>query len=123
MADGNNFWDKLDELVASSTLIIERPKGTPHLRYPSFIYPFDYGYLQDTQAGDGANIDVWIGSLSRKNVTAVICSIDLAKRDTEIKILLGCTSHDAQEILNIHNIGSQSAILLVRPGSIAISTQ
>ncbi|MEH2097560.1 hypothetical protein [Nostoc sp.] len=35
----------------------------------------DYGYLQDTQSGDGNNIDVWIGSLLNQTVTAVICSV------------------------------------------------
>ncbi|BAY10133.1 inorganic pyrophosphatase [Calothrix sp. NIES-2098] len=123
MRDSNDFWDKLDELVATSTLKIERFKGMPHPHYPSLIYPLDYGYLQDTQAGDGANIDVWIGSLSPSNVTAVICSVDLKKRDTEIKILLGCTSSETQDILKIHNIGSQSAILLIRPESLAINSE
>jgi len=120
MRDSNEFWHKLDRLIATSNLKIERPRGTPHPRYPSFIYPLDYGYLQDTQAGDGSNIDVWIGSLSTKKVTAIICSVDLEKRDTEIKILLDCTSGESQEILNIHNTGSQSAILLIRAESIAI---
>ncbi|MEH1793146.1 hypothetical protein [Nostoc sp.] len=109
-----DFWFKLDRLVAASNLKIERPKGTSHPRYPSFVYQLDYGYLQDTQSGDGNNIDVWIGSLLNQTVTAVICSIDLEKRDTEIKILLGCTSEERQAILDIHNTGSQSAILLVR---------
>lgn len=120
MRDGKNFWNKLDELVATSIIKIERSKGTPHPRYSSLIYPLDYGYLQDTQAGDGSNIDVWIGSLSPSNVTAVICSVDLKKRDTEIKILLGCTPSEAQDILKIHNLGSQSAILFVRGESIDI---
>ncbi|MBN3925240.1 hypothetical protein [Nostoc sp. NMS4] len=40
--------------------------------------------------------------------------------DTEIKILLDCTSGESQGILNIHNTGSQSAILLIRAESIAI---
>ncbi|MEH2093021.1 hypothetical protein [Nostoc sp.] len=117
MTDSNEFWQKLDRLVATSNLKIERPRGTSHPRYPSFIYPLDYGYLQDTQAGDRANIDVWIGSLSAKKVTAIICSVDLEKRDTEIKILLDCTSGESQGILNIHNTGSQSAILLIRAES------
>ncbi len=108
------FWFKLDQLVAASNLKIDRPKGTSHPRYPSFIYPLDYGYLEDTRSGDKADIDVWIGSLSSKTVTALICSVDLEKRDTEIKILLGCTSQESRAILNIHNTGSQSAILLVR---------
>lgn len=69
---------------------------------------------KNTHSGDGSDIDVWIGSLSGKKVTAVICSVDLEKRDTEIKILLGCTSGESQVILDIHNTGSQSAILLVR---------
>ncbi|MBD2561548.1 MULTISPECIES: hypothetical protein [Nostoc] len=64
-----------------------------------------------------ANIDVWIGSLSAKKVTAIICSVDLEKRDTEIKILLDCTSGESQGILNIHNTDSQSAILLIRAES------
>ncbi|WP_199338172.1 hypothetical protein [Nostoc sp. FACHB-133] len=109
-----DFWFKLDRLVAASQIKIDRQKGTSHPRYPSFIYPLDYGYLQDTQSGDGNDIDVWIGSLSSQTVTAVICSVDLEKRDTEIKILLGCTSEERQSILDIHNTGSQSSILLVR---------
>ncbi|WP_335021465.1 hypothetical protein [Nostoc sp.] len=52
--------------------------------------------------------------MSGKKATVVICSVDLEKRDTEIKILLDCTSGESQVILDIHNTGSQSAILLVR---------
>ncbi|WP_392535090.1 Inorganic pyrophosphatase [Nostoc sp. C117] len=109
-----DFWFKLDRLVAASNLKIDRPKGSLHPRYSSFVYPLDYGYLEDTRSGDKSDIDVWIGSLSSRTITAVICSVDLEKRDTEIKILLGCTSEESQVILDIHNTGSQSAILLVR---------
>ncbi|MEH1767148.1 hypothetical protein [Nostoc sp.] len=114
MSDSTDFWFKLDQLVAISNVKIDRPKGTSHPRYPSFVYPLDYGYLENTRSGDGADIDVWIGSLSSKKVTAIICSVDLEKRDAEIKILLGCTSEENQAILDIQNIGSQSTILLVR---------
>ncbi|MEH1779868.1 MAG: hypothetical protein V7K67_28395 [Nostoc sp.] len=114
MRDSTDFWFKLDQLVAISNVKIDRPKGTSHPRYPSFVYPLDYGYLENTRSGDGADIDVWIGSLSSKKVTAIICSVDLEKRDAEIKILLGCTSEENQAILDIQNTGSQSAILLVR---------
>jgi len=114
MKDNNDFWLKVDQLVATSNIKIERPQGTSHPRYPSFVYPLDYGYLEDTQTGDGSPIDVWIGTLFSRTVTAVICSVDLEKRDTEIKILLGCTSAENRNIFDIHNKGSQSAILLVR---------
>lgn len=57
-----DFWKALDELVNNSEIIIDRPKGTSHPKYPDFIYRVDYGYLSDTSSMDGAGIDVWVGS-------------------------------------------------------------
>ena len=106
------FWQALDTLVASTEIVIDRPRGTAHPRYADKIYPLDYGYLQGTSANDGSGIDVWIGTLEKKNVCAVIVAIDLHKRDSEIKILLGCTPEERQMILDRHNQGKQSAILI-----------
>lgn len=39
---------------------------------------------------DGAGIDVWVGS-DEKKVDAIMCIVDLMKKDSEIKILIGCT--------------------------------
>ena len=112
----NDFWLKLDQLIAEHELVIDRPKGSRHPRYPEVIYPLDYGYLAGTQAIDGGGIDVWVGSLPERTVTAVACTIDMLKRDAEIKILLGCTPEDMQTILSFHNddFGWQSAILIER---------
>jgi inorganic pyrophosphatase len=110
-----NFWRKLDQLVATCELVIDRPQGSPHPRYPAFVYPFDYGYLQDTRSGDGEGIDIWVGSLPVRRVTAIICSVETEQRDAEIKLLIGCTSQEAQTILQTHNVGAQSAILVPRP--------
>jgi inorganic pyrophosphatase len=118
-AQNDNFWLKLDQLVAEHKRVIDRPKGSCHPRYPSFVYPLDYGYLEGTQAADGGGIDVWVGSLPDEMVTAVVCTVDIKKRDTEVKILLGCTSQEAQEILNVHNdeFGFQAAVLVERSSS------
>ena len=110
-----DFWSRLDELVQTCHLNIDRPKGSAHPRYPDFLYPFDYGYLGGTTSGDGAGTDVWVGSLPEQKVTAIICAVDLEKRDTEIKLLLGCTAQEAQSILAVHHVGTQSAILIERP--------
>src|SRR5262245_39841011 len=109
--DHLDFWAALDDLVASSPVHVDRPKGTAHPGYPSFIYPLDYGYLKHTQAADGSGIDVWLGSLQWRRVTGVICTVDRLKRDSEIKILIGCTREEAQLILSTHNDGPQSALL------------
>ena len=58
----NDFWRALDSLVDNSEIVIDRPKGTAHPKYPDFIYKVDYGYLKNTSSMDGAGIDVWIGS-------------------------------------------------------------
>jgi len=110
-----NFWSCLDVLVSQSKVVIDRPAGTAHPRYPGFIYPHDYGYLQGTQSMDQGGIDVWVGSLPSRQITGVVCSVDLTKKDSEIKILLGCTSAEADAILAVHNSGTQAAILITKP--------
>jgi inorganic pyrophosphatase len=113
----DNFWHKLDHLIAEHKLVIDRPKGSRHPRYPEMIYPLDYGYLAGTQAADGDGIDVWMGNAAKRSVTAVVCTVDMLKRDAEVKILLGCTEQEAQTILDFHNDDSdwQSATLVERP--------
>ena len=102
--DGYNeaFWKALDELVDNSELIIDRPKGTAHPRYPDFIYKLDYGYLKGTSSMDGGGIDVWVGS-GEKRVDAVMCIVDLVKRDSEIKLLIGCTEAEKAAVYETHN--------------------
>ena len=111
---GSEFWLALDQLVATSNSIVDRPKGSPHPRHPSFRYPMDYGYLQGTRSPDGDGIDAWIGSLTDASVTGIIVTVDLDKRDAEFKLLLGCTAEEAQIALAVHNRGSQAGVLIER---------
>lgn len=37
------FWDAVDSLMANSKVVIDRPKGSCHPRYPHIVYPLDYG--------------------------------------------------------------------------------
>ena len=62
------------------------------------IYPLDYGYLENTSAGDGDGIDVWIGSMDNQILTGILCTFDRLKRDAEIKLLIGCTHEDVETI-------------------------
>jgi len=109
-----NFWTQLEALVAGSRLVIDRPRHSRHPRYPDLIYPYDYGYLENTTAADGGGIDVWLGSLPERRLEAVICTVDGVRRDAELKLLLGCTPAEAQQILRFHNAGSQAGLLVER---------
>jgi inorganic pyrophosphatase len=96
------FWQEITQLVGINPLTIDRPKGTSHPRYPEVIYPFDYGFLENTTASDGGGIDIWIGSLGLQTLTGILCTFDTLKRDMEIKLLLGCTNADLQIIRQFH---------------------
>jgi len=109
-----NFWSYLDHLVANSELEIDRPQGSVHTRFPDMIYPFDYGYLAGTVSPDGGGIDVWVGTANERRVTGILCTVDLLKRDMEIKILLGCTPKDMETIVDFVNSGDTRCTLVCR---------
>ena len=113
--DGYNedFWNALDELVSNSEIVIDRPRGSAHPRFPNFIYKVDYGYLKDTASMDGAGIDVWVGS-GEKKIDAIMCIVDLMKRDSEIKILVGCTEEEKLEVYKTHNETQYMKCVLIR---------
>ena len=102
-AKTNSFWELLDILVETSNIIIDRPNGTYHPNYPNYVYPFDYGYLDNTSSSDGACIDIWIGTSNIKMVVAIIISVDLKKRDAEMKLLYACTKSEIEHIFNDYN--------------------
>lgn len=112
----DTFWSALQELVDGAKLVIDRPRGSSHPRYPTFVMPLDYGYLAGTGAMDGGGVDIWVGSGDRQWVSGAVCTVDLVKRDTELKILLGCSPAEMKRIEETHNSGPQRAILMVRPG-------
>mgnify|MGYP007062356602 FL=1 len=108
------FWNALDCLMQQSEVIIDRPKGTVHPKYPDFLYEVDYGYLRDTVSMDGNEIDVWRGTHKEQRIDAIICTIDLMKKDSEIKILIGCTEEEKEKIYHTHNNSAYMKGILIR---------
>ena len=97
------FWTMLEDLVEQSEVVIDRPKGSAHPQFPHTIYPVDYGYLQHTTSMDGEGIDVWVGTVPEHTVDAIVCVVDAWKRDSEMKILIGCTQQEQDLIYGFHN--------------------
>jgi inorganic pyrophosphatase len=119
--DSDRFWEHLDKLVAASEIVIDRPAGSRDPRFSDYVYPLDYGYLKSTRGGDGAGIDVWIGGLAGRAVVGAICTVDLDKRDSEIKILLGCTPSEVTAIHKAHNFGGRAGII-IRPAGVDLTS-
>jgi inorganic pyrophosphatase len=97
MVESPDFWDYLDELVQNRRLVIDRPQSSRHLRFPELVYSLDYGYLAGTTSSDGHGVDVWLGTLTPPKLDSVLITVDLYKRDVEIKILLGCTPAEKEQ--------------------------
>jgi inorganic pyrophosphatase len=109
MKTDTSFWQSMQQLLITNPLVIDRPKGSSHPRYPHVIYPLDYGYLEHTTSSDGGGIDVWLGSLSTltdnmntKTLTGILCTFDTLKYDAEIKLLIGCSEEDIRVIRDFH---------------------
>ena len=113
MNTSTDFWSAIDRLVESSEIVIDRPKGSAHPRYPDYIYPLDYGYLKGTSSMDGGGIDVWVGS-GGKVVDAIVCTVDLVKKDSEIKLLIGCTEEEKKIVYDCHNDSEFMKGILIR---------
>lgn len=113
----DTFWDSLDQLIQTHELVIDRPKGSHHPRFPEteWVYPLDYGFLQGTTTQDGGGIDVWIGASGDRILTAVMLTVDMEKKDAELKLLLGCSEDEVITALDFLNSGTMRATILYRP--------
>jgi inorganic pyrophosphatase len=110
----NLFWSRLDKLINTSQIVIDRPKGTAHPKFPNRTFPLDYGYLKDTKAMDGGGVDLWVGTAPHRELTAIGCTVDTQKKDAEIKLLIGCTDEEIGIIEKFHNGLYMSAIIIRR---------
>jgi inorganic pyrophosphatase len=105
----HEFWDYLQRLVDASHIVIDRPKGTKHPRFPTRQYPVDYGFLEGTTSIDSGGVDIWVGSSGKRNVVGMLCTVDLLKRDTELKIVIDCIETEVRSInkfVNTHQMKS-----------------
>jgi inorganic pyrophosphatase len=109
-----DFWSKLDWLLAHP-IIIDRPKGKPHPRYPDMIYPLDYGYIEGTNGGDGEGIDIWLGSLDgERHIVGAVVTLDTLKYDLEVKLLINCSEEEIKIIKNFFAENQMACTLLPR---------
>jgi inorganic pyrophosphatase len=91
-------WRRLDRLIDERGIVIDRPRGEAHPRYPDMIYPCDYGHVPGTAAADGDEIDVFAGCAQ----TGLVGLIALTHQPSGIadpKLLVNLTQEDADGII------------------------
>ena len=82
-------------------IVIDRPLGSTHPKYPKTVYKVNYGYVPDTVGGDGEPIDVYLLGVNVPVETyrARIIGIVHRRRDREDKLIAapeGVELHQAQ---------------------------
>lgn len=108
-----DFWKLLDRFINESEIVIDRPKGSRH-PHIDLTYAVDYGYLNNTESMDGGGIDVWVGSMEERKCDAIICTLDLIKRDSEIKLLIDCTEEEKGTIMQVYNMFELAKGIMLR---------
>jgi inorganic pyrophosphatase len=111
------FWQKLDTLYFSSSVVITQPAGSSHPTYINLVYPVDYGFLNDTLSQDDSGIAVYKGSLSDNQVNTIIVAADILKKDIEVKLLVGCSIGEEDAILRFVNQTDFQKTILIRRGN------
>jgi inorganic pyrophosphatase len=109
-----DFWNRLDKLIESHEIVIDRPRGSFHPEYPSIKYPFDYGYLKGTSAVDGNEMDVCRGTLGENRLAGLICTVDSLKNDAEVKLLIDCSEADIAIIDKFFNTGEYMSGIIIK---------
>ena len=99
----SEFWRAMEHLIADSEIVIERLKGSRHLEHPLIVYPLDYGCLKGTSSSDGEEIDLFLGTDPARRLTGAFVTVDLEKRDCEIKLLIGCTGDEIRTVDHFFN--------------------
>lgn len=114
-----SFWESLDQLIASSDVILDRTSGSIHPGFPELVNPLSHGFLAEPNAAENESINVWVGSIPERRLDGIVLTADLIERNAEILLLLGCTEEEKKSILDVFNRGAMRASLIPREGNLA----
>lgn len=80
------FW--LGRQVA---VVVDRPLGSRHPRHPDTVYPVNYGYIPNTEAGDLEPIDAYILGVDVpvSSFIGEVVAIVIRRDDVEGKLVVG----------------------------------
>ncbi len=110
------FWQKVDSLFLSSGFRITRKKGDVHPVFKNLIYPLEYGHINDTKSVSGEGVSVYAGSLDRNHITALAVAADILSKELDVKVLVGCTEEEVEEVLRFLNQTDFQKTVLIRRG-------
>lgn len=82
---------KLEDWVGPTVeVVIDRPMGTTHPRFPDFVYPINYGYIPGTMAPEGHPIDAYVlgADCPLRRCLARVIAVIRRRDDVEDKLVV-----------------------------------
>ncbi|MBR2067492.1 MAG: Inorganic pyrophosphatase [Solobacterium sp.] len=110
------FWQKVDTLFLSSGFTISRKKGEIHPVFSNLVYPVDYGHITDTKSISGEGVSLYLGSMSRYTITALVVAADILAKELDVKVLVGCNEEEVNDVLRFLNQTDYQKTILIRRG-------
>lgn len=79
----------LDWLGLQVQVIMDRPMGSQHPQY-GFVYPVNYGHLQDFLGGDGEEQDAYVLGVDQALIAfeGIVAAVILREDDQEDKLVV-----------------------------------
>ncbi len=111
------FWQKVDTLFLSSEINLNRKKGDVHPVFKNLIYPTDYGHVTDTKSVTSEGVSVYAGSGDRNKITALVVAADILAKELDVKMLIGCTDQEVEDVLRFLNQTDLQKTVLIRRGN------
>lgn len=91
-------WQEWERCIRRNGYTLDRPYRSIHPLYPEIIYPIDYGFINGTTSTDGAEIDLFVGSVE-SGLVGMMITHDHRKGDRECKLIYNGTP---EEIYLVH---------------------
>lgn len=98
---------------------VDRPKGSTHPKHPTILYPINYGFIPNTKAADGHEIDAYILGIDTPLTTFTGPCIAIAHRldDVEDKLIIAPKQFCAKTIMDTISFQEQYFnTTLITPG-------
>ncbi len=72
------------------TVVVDRPLGSRHPKHPNLVYPINYDYIPNTEAGDGQPIDAYAAGVHVpvERFEGVVIAVVVRRDDVEDKLVV-----------------------------------
>lgn len=110
-------WEAWEAVLARDGYTLDRPRRSRHPRFPSIVYPLDYGYVHGTRGSDGHEVDVFVGSADT-GLVGLLLTHDHRRAKREVKLLYRCTPEEvylANGFLNFDRTLLEATLVLRGP--------